>query len=177
MVIEDHLPASNWELPPKEQVLRKRKLVQRSIKELLLKQVEAPLQEPPEPAGYVTSENIEPIPGNKINTLEEQPNTPEEIITPYLNTPCVKNDDLDEQKAPHSRDDLDEQKDLNTTPPVPAIMKQLRNRKATRPLESENEQGNHVHDYQKEDLPDEDDFLKECDDKNASCMMLDNSRT
>ena len=108
--------------------------------------------------------------------MEEQPNTPEEIITPYLNTPCVKNDDLDEQKAPHSRDDLDEQKDLNTTPPVPAIMKQLRNRKATRPLESENEQGNHVHDYQKEDLPDEDDLLKECDDKNASCMMLDKEK-
>ena len=37
--VEDHPPAPNWELPPKEQVLRKRKVVQSSIKKLLLRQV------------------------------------------------------------------------------------------------------------------------------------------
>ena len=175
MVIENHLPAPNWEPPPKEQVLRKRKLVQSSIKELLLKQVEAPLREPPEPAGYVTSENIDPIPGNKFNTLEEQSNTPKKMITPYLNTPCDNDDELDEQKTldHHPRDDFKEQIDLNATPPVPAIMKQL-NRKATRPLVSEDGLGNTENNYQSEDLPD--DLPEVCDDENASCRMMNQEK-
>ena len=180
MVIENHLPAPNWEPPPKEQVLRKRKLVQSSIKELLLKQVEAPLREPPEPAGYVTSVNIEPTPESKFNTLEEQSNTPEKMITPYLNTPCCNDDDLDEQNTPdqHPRDGFDKQTDLITTPPVPDRTKQLMNKKATRPLESEDGRGNieNGNDYQSEDLPDGDELPEIFDDKNASCMMMNEKK-
>ena len=135
IVLEENLPAPNWELPPKEQVLRKRNIVQSSIKELLLKQVEAPLREPPEPLGSTRSE---PVPGNNASNLCVIPNTHEAQSTDTEELPCYEVDDLVELETPnhHSNDELDRKTQLNTTPST-SEMKNLENEKATRPPESD----------------------------------------
>ena len=118
IVLEETLPAPNWELPPKEQVLRRRNIVQSSIKELLFKQVEAPLREPPEPVGSTRSEKRGQAPSNNTSTLNVLPNTPGAQSTATEEPPCYVDDDLVELVTPdpHSRDELEQEIKLSTTP-------------------------------------------------------------